>query len=209
MNDLVTIKEIQEDPLRIATLCYLPVPGDGRDKTLVTFRPLLARDARRLGQYFLGLSDETRRRYGPHPFDQATADMLCAELNYAQTLRMLATLDLEEAEQVIAYFILVLGVLERDAARYARLAIPLAPDTDCTLAPSVADAFQSRGLGSLMMEHLIRVAVRLGRKRMVLMGGTQATNARAIHFYQKHGFRKVGEFEKPPGFNNYDMILEF
>jgi ribosomal protein S18 acetylase RimI-like enzyme len=71
----------------------------------------------------------------------------------------------------------------------------------------VSDEFQNRGLGSLMMKHVIAVARRLGRRRMILSGGTQATNARAIHFYQKHGFRKVGEFETP-GMNNFDMVLE-
>ena len=36
----------------------------------------------------------------------------------------------------------------------------------------------------------------------------QATNHRAIHFYQKHGFRKVGTFEHPAGQFNHDMILD-
>ena len=58
------------------------------------------------------------------------------------------------------------------------------------------------------MVQLKQFARQLGRTRMVLWGGTQATNDRAIHFYQKHGFRTVGEFQEPPGFNNYDMIMD-
>jgi GNAT superfamily N-acetyltransferase len=72
----------------------------------------------------------------------------------------------------------------------------------------VADAFQNQGVGSLLMARLIQIARRLGCKRMVLLGGTQAANHRAVHFYQKHGFRTVGTFEWPAGCDNYDMLLE-
>ena len=90
--------------------------------------------------------------------------------------------------------------------RYARLGIVLDDQSDCTLAPSVADEYQNRGLGSLIMDHLLDLMLRIGRKRLVLMGGTRAHNERAIHFYRKFGFRKVGEFDT--GVNNYDMIVE-
>jgi ribosomal protein S18 acetylase RimI-like enzyme len=57
-----------------------------------------------------------------------------------------------------------------------------------------------------MLNHLLNIARQIGRKRIVLMGGTQATNPRAIRFYQKFGFKTVGEFITD--INNYDMILE-
>jgi GNAT superfamily N-acetyltransferase len=165
-------------------------------------------DAQILGQYFLGLSDATQQLYGPHPFDQATADALCAQIDYADTIRLIATIGAGDGEQVIAYFILILGAREEEQERYNSLGLPLDSRTDCTLAPSVADAFQNQGVGSAMMRHLILVARRLGRRRMVLFGGTYATNHRAIHFYQKYGFGKVGTFEHPQGVYNHDMLLE-
>jgi GNAT superfamily N-acetyltransferase len=174
----------------------------------VTFRPLAASDAVALGRYFLSLSEETRRRYAPHPFDQATADRLCAEIDPADTLRMIATLGDTPDAQVIAYLILVPGVDAAECARYAAAGMALDDAGDCTLAPSVADAYQSRGVGSLLLPELLRIARRLGKARMVLMGGVQATNARAVHFYEKHGFRFVAPFEGPPGRLNYDMILD-
>jgi GNAT superfamily N-acetyltransferase len=171
----------------------------------------VASDAQTLGQYFLGLSGEARRFFGPHPLDQATADLLCAQIDYTDTIRMLATAGTGAegaAEQVVAYFILQLGVTGDERDRYHGVGISLDPQTDCTVAPSVADAFQSQDVGSLLMAHLIQIARRLGRKRMVLLGGTQAANHRAIHFYHKHGFRTIGTFEWPAGCNNYDMLLE-
>lgn len=170
-------------------------------------RPLQRGDAQILGRYFLGLSEATRRFYAPHAFDQQTADRICAELDNSQALRLLATLGSGEAEQVIGYFILVFGVHEGDRKRYERLGIALDAEGDCTLAPSVADAHQSAGLGSLMLEHLRQVARAFGRKRMVLWGGVRQDNPRAMHFYRKFGFVEKGEFHAG-GVDSYDMIAQ-
>jgi diamine N-acetyltransferase len=192
---------LRSDPMQVAaTLSYGGTP--------VLFRPVLPADAKILGDYFLSLSDQTKHRYGPHRFDRETAEELVATTDHAHTLRMIATVPSGATEQVIAYIILILGIREDDAARYTLLNMPLHADTDCTLAPSVADAYQSKGLGSLLLQHIKLMARRLGRTRMVLWGGTQATNERAIHYYHKHGFQTVGEFQEPPGHNNYDMIMD-
>jgi GNAT superfamily N-acetyltransferase len=211
---MFSISAIQTTPRCIAATFRLP------SGLPVTYRPLEAGDAAILGAYFLGLSEETKRRYGPHPFDQAAADRLTAAIDYHDTIRLIATIcpprdaspaapgEQQTTEQVIAYFIFVPGVLEADQARYSGLGLPLDLHSDCTIAPSVADACQNSGLGSLLMRRTVEIARNLGRRRMVLMGGVQAVNERGIHFYQKHGFRTVGAFENPPGFLNYDMILD-
>ncbi|MCL5273605.1 MAG: GNAT family N-acetyltransferase [Chloroflexi bacterium] len=174
----------------------------------VVFRPVTPEDRVMLGDYFTSLSNETRRRYGPHPFDRGTADRLCRTTDPAEVLRMIAITSGAVGERIIAYFILILGIRDDDAQRYLKLNLPLDAATDCTLAPSVADEYQSQGLGSVLMRQLIVLSRQLGRRRMVLWGGTQATNDRAIRFYHKHGFRTVGEFQEPLGFNNYDMIMD-
>lgn len=89
-----------------------------------------------MGRYFEGLSAETRRRFGPHPLDLATAAHLCATLNPAEYLRFVA---FHQAE-IVAYFILQLGITPHEAARYAARNLPLDPNTTATLAPSVAGA---------------------------------------------------------------------
>ena len=172
----------------------------------VTMRPMRSDDSIPFGAYLDSLSADTRSRYGPHPFNQETADAICATLDPSDILRMVATIPHNGEERVIAYILLKLGIHEDDGRRYKELGIPLAPDTDVTLAPSVADDYQNQGLGSLMMRHIIGIASRLGRQRIVLWGGVQATNARAIHFYEKWGFHKVGEFYTDK--NNHDMILD-
>jgi GNAT superfamily N-acetyltransferase len=160
----------------------------------ILIRPLRPNDGGRFGEYLLGLSEQTRARYGPHPFDQETADQICAALDPTDILRLVATVPGDGGERVIAYFLLKMGVLEFDRRRYEERGLPLDPDTDCTFAPSVADDYQNQGIGSRMLRHILQVTPSLGRRRIVLWYGVQATNDRAVHFYTKWGFRKVGEF---------------
>ena len=107
---------------------------------------------------------------------------------------------------MLAYFVVVFGVIESDRKRYGGDGMPLDGETDCSVGPSVADAYQNSGLGSLVMRHLLDAARRMGFKRMLLLGGVRQHNKRAIHFYEKFGFAKVREFTtRAP---NFDMIAD-
>ena len=204
MDTPISIAETQANPRCIA------VPIQAASGLTMTFRPVEPQDSQILGQYFLGLSENTISLYGPHPFDQATADHLCATINYADTIRMIATIPAGMQEQVIAYFILQLSVFEGEIQRYAQAGISIDSQVDCLIAPSVADAFQSQGLGTPLMRHMFQVARRLGRKHMLLMGGVYEHNARAVHYYQKVGFKTVGTFVASwaKGRPSYDMYVD-
>ena len=77
---------------------------------------------------------------------------------------------------------------------------------DFTIAPSVADHYQSKGIGSKMLQFVIDDIKAKGAKRLVLWGGVQKTNVKAIRFYSKFGFNTLGEFD----YNglNLDMSLD-
>jgi GNAT superfamily N-acetyltransferase len=205
MTTNLTSDLLTENPSLLTTPLRLP---NGQRALVRLQRPT---DAWLLTRYFTSLSAATRNCYGPHAFNYETACQLCATIDYHHTLRFIATTDADHSGQIIAYFILRLGVLENDRKRYAALGITLHDEEDTALAPSVADAYQSHGIGSLVMPHLLDAARRLGRQRIALWGGTQALNHRAIHFYEKFGFVKAGEFEitRKDGtvLNNYSMIL--
>ena len=201
MLDPLSLADMHADPTRVTAQFQL---STGQP---LTFRPLAADDAALLGQYFLGLSAETRRRFGPHALDQAAADQLCAEHDSLDALRMIAVLDAPQLA-VIAYLILLRGVTEHDARRYQAHGRLLDPRTTCTVAPSVADAWQSQGLGPRLLGALIDVARRLGARTIVLMGGVQASNTRAVRLYQRLGFQQTATFEHPDDVLNYDMLLE-
>ena len=79
-------------------------------------------------------------------------------------------------------------------------------NTTITFAPSVADAFQNSGLGSKMFSAILEDLKELSFKNIVLWGGVQATNTRAIHFYEKNGFTRIANFWYDNK-DNIDMVL--
>lgn len=168
----------------------------------VALRALRSDDVDRLATYFEGLSPATTTRFQPHPLTRQQAALLCGAIGHdAQTLRFV----LEHDGAIIGYFILEPALQRVDAARYAAEGIALEAGRDLFFAPSVADAWQDRGLSSRAMPHLIRLAVSVGARSLVLMGGTQATNARAIRFYEKFGFVHHGGYQTEIW--NHDMRL--
>ncbi len=183
-------------PERITKTLHMP---DGQP---FDFRLLLEDDGPLIGKYFESLGDDTRTKFGPHPLDMATGHALCTELDYTKFLRMIAV----HQDTAIAYFILILDVRPGERNRYESYGITLVDNHDCIVAPSVADAYQNRGLGSVLMLRILDIVASLGFTRILLSGGTRATNLRAVHFYEKFGFREVGRFEN--SCDNIDMIRQ-
>jgi GNAT superfamily N-acetyltransferase len=189
----------------------LPVRSISFGDKEVILRPLAKSDEAALGDYFLGLSPQTRRVYAPHPFDRPTAESICTALGTPEGrswLRLVAVAD----RVIIGYFIVYLGLLDSDRERRYE---HLDARTACTLAPSVADAWQNCGLGSQLMTYAKECARALGKQIMVLMGGVREENPRAVHFYSKSGFRRVGEFVctatwegESKVINNFDMLVD-
>jgi RimJ/RimL family protein N-acetyltransferase len=156
-------------------------------------RPLQTGDAPALAALFLSLSPATKRLYGPHPFDQITADLLCASIaQEPHTTRFVAVLRDGQADAaIIGYMILTRQIHPDDQARHGH-ALDLA---HCAaFAPCIADAYQDQGIGTQMARHVLASGRQMGLRQVILMGGVQARNARGRHFYQKLGFRPVGEF---------------
>ena len=90
------LEDIDRHPQRASA--KIKLPGGGQ----MLLRPLRPDDAPMLGRYLLGLSHETVRVYGPHPFDQQTANRLCTDPHSAHTLRMLGIVDGEAGAEIIA-----------------------------------------------------------------------------------------------------------
>ena len=165
----------------------------GADATL---RSLHADDPDLLGAYFASLSSRTRDFYGPHRFDSETADRLCRETRTdTEVVRFVVTVRDGEGARIIAYFIVGFRMQDSDTKRYVARGTPLDDRTDAYLAPSVEDGYQDTGVGSAVMGHLVPWLRGLGRRRLMLLGGVQQRNERAIAFYRKWGFRIVGDFQ--------------
>ena len=165
-----------------------------------TIRLVTQEDLPDLDRYLNQLSEETRKRYGPHPFNLPTLQQL-----YLNQDDHRGYIVISEGE-IVAYTVVKLGYVDHDKQRLMSYGYELDHSKDCTIAPSVADAWQSKGVGGKMFKYVLDDLAQLGFKRVILWGGVQATNERAKRLYGTHGFQLQGQFENNG--QNYDMVLE-
>lgn len=155
-----------------------------------------------LYNYLQELSPLSRSRFGPHAYDLESLRQFYFGNNAPAAFMVRHAVN----GSLIAYAILKTGFLEHDAPRLQSYGIQLDAETDSTLAPSVADAWQSKGIGSALLEYIIHEARSKGIRRIILWGGVQSGNTHAVRLYQKFGFRTLGSFEYYG--ENLDMVLE-
>ncbi|MDG4863739.1 GNAT family N-acetyltransferase [Streptomyces sp. T-3] len=205
---MLTLTEIAADPGLLTWQLRLQsrLARGERDGAEVTLRPLAPPDAERLGGFLADLSPQSRRFSTFDGYDLAAARELCAAIGRYDKLRLV----LEEAPggRIVGLLEFSLDLTAADIARHAQAGIRLDPATDCRFGPTLADDYQAKGVGTLLLPLLVETARRLGRTRIILWGGVLADNARALRFYEKNGFRRVGSFTGPDGMPSLDMILD-
>ncbi|MEV5816445.1 GNAT family N-acetyltransferase [Streptomyces mutabilis] len=196
---MLTLTEVADDPVILTSRVTL---DDGSD---VVFRPLVRADAERLAGFLSALSVESRRLSTFDGYDLTTALELCDAIARYDKLRLV----LEEVPsgRMVGLLEFSLDLHTEDIARFWEAGIRLAA-TDCRFGPTLADDYQGRGVGTQVFPLVTDVARRLGRKRIILLGGVLADNPRAIRYYQKNGFQSAGSFIGADGVRSLDMILD-
>jgi len=165
-------------------------------------RRLAVTDEPALLAYLDGLSAESRSRFGPHPFESETVQCICQNLPNDDVLRYVAV---SPNEEIVAYLLVKAGTLPEDRRRYENEGWVLDEKNTCTFAPSVADVWQSSGLGNAMFGIILEDLRAYPFRQMLLWGGVQASNERAIRYYTRNGFEAVGRFWHD-GKENLDMV---
>jgi ribosomal protein S18 acetylase RimI-like enzyme len=167
-------------------------------------RLLQQEDKESLYNYLQLLSPESRSRFGPHSFDWRTIHAIFDQAD--ETIQRYVAID-ETDQAIVAYMLIKQGMIEADQQRYSQRNIFFDPATTVTFAPSVADAWQSTGLGSAMTFFIEEDLKKKSIRHIILWGGVQATNTKAVSFYKKLGYQFIASFwfdEK----DNHDMIKE-
>ena len=155
----------------------------------------------KLEKYLAGLSIESKNRFGPHEFN---AESLLQLLNSPLYTQFIAINYVDD--EVVAYTIVKSGWVDFDGERLRSYGL-YPEETDFTIAPSVADAYQNKGMGTAFFNYQIRNLKSYAfMRRLILWGGVQKRNERAVQFYNKLGFQLLGEFEHNG--SNFDMMLE-
>jgi ribosomal protein S18 acetylase RimI-like enzyme len=168
----------------------------------VDIRLLTESDNEKLFEYFdKHFSKESRSRFGPHSFDRETINTICQQPN-GEITRYVAV---DEEENIIAYMLIKQGMIDWDMNRYASRQQSYDHNTSVTFAPSVADAWQSSGLGSVMNDIIEDDLRKRNIKNIILWGGVQATNDKAVNFYKKLGYQFIASFWHD-GKDNHDMV---
>lgn len=168
----------------------------------IILRKLTFNDLDQLVEYLQHLGPETLKRFGPHGFDkQSVSELYQNPDQYTGYIAINA-----ETSGIIAYSVIKSGYLEHDGYRLQSYGLTPDEKTDCTFAPSVADQWQSQGIGNSLFHFLLSELKARGFRRIILWGGVQSDNYKAVNYYLKNGFIKLGQFEYN-GMND-DMILE-
>jgi diamine N-acetyltransferase len=159
-------------------------------------------DYSKLAGYLQQLSAATKKRFGPHLFDEQS---IIDFYKNAGDITGYTAYDIE-TEKMIAYAVIKTGYLLHDSTRLQSYGLSLSNKTDCTLAPSVADAWQGCGVGNALFQYILPQLKHAGILRIILWGGVQADNERAVNYYTKNGFKILGSFDCNG--LNYDMVLD-
>ncbi len=170
-------------------------------------RPLIPGDVEKLARFLADLSPESRRLSTFSSYDRATARELCDAIARYDKLRFAVVEQTAPDEPIVGLLEFSFDLTAGDILRYTKHNSPLNPATDCRFGPTLADEWQNRGIGSLLLPPLFAVARRFGRTRIILWGGVLADNARAIRYYAKNGFVHVGNFRNDEGLACCDMIV--
>lgn len=167
-----------------------------------SLRKLTPGDFSALSIYLQQLSAQTKKRFGPHPFDErSVVEFYNSSENYFGYVAQ----DMEE-NRIIAYSALKTGYLEHDRQRLESYGLQLSHTTDCTFAPSVADNRQGMGIGNGLLRFIIADLKIRGINRIILWGGVQTDNEQAVNYYVRNGFKILGQFSHNG--ENYDMVFE-
>lgn len=166
----------------------------------VTIRPLEKGDADALFKYLGEFSEVTKRRFGPHSFEEAAIRAICDNLDPSDCFRVVCF----AKGRCVAYALLKLGLLEADAQRLLSYGLETSGQVFATYAPSVAESHQGLGVAELMLRYLEDKTREDNVTQIVLWGGVQQGNPRAVRFYEKNGFVKVGSFDLNGG--DDDMV---
>jgi len=167
-------------------------------------RPLEADDVNKLDDFLSGLSEETKRLITAPDADLPTATELCDAINKYDKLRFV--LEATPENRIIGLLEFSFGIPDGDIRRFKTASYMLDENTDCRFGPTLADNYQNKGLGTSLFSYITEIARQFGKKRIILWGGVLKDNARAVHYYKKHGFKIVGTFSDK-GDEMLDMIL--
>lgn len=146
----------------------------------VFLRPEHSNDTEMLWDMFSTLTEESLDNR-IHPFTRERIERWTSNIDYDKNLPMLALIQEGGKERIIGSA--SLSFHSQESTRHkAELGI------------TIHDDYQNQGLGTTMIKHLLDIAQKKKLKKIYLRVDTE--NSRAMHVYEKCGFRIEAKLEK-------------
>ena len=162
-------------------------------------RLLTAEDFPMVLSYLQAFDAQTARFFAPHP-----SDLRSIQAFYEDPLhRGWCAVD-EASGSLTGYAILRLDITMHDRERMAGYGFRLDSRIDASFAPSVAMVARGTGLADALWLRVLQDAMDHGRRRIFLWGGVKMENQRAMRFYERLGFIRIGDFHHEG--ENIDMV---
>ena len=133
---------------------------------------------------------------------------MCQSIGRYDKLRFVVIQPPNAGGLVIGLFEFSFDLVAADINRFRTYGIELYPATDCRFGACISDSYQGQGGGSALFPFVAGVARQFCQRRIILWGGVHAGNQRAIRYYNKNGFRRVGAFTNSQGIKCYDMLYD-
>lgn len=170
-----------------------------RNLITVMTRLFTVEDHLKLFHYLHSFDEQSARFFAPHP-----SDLTSIQTFYEDPLhRGWCAVD-NISGSLVGYAILRLDIPTHDRERMAGYGFRPDSRIDASFAPSVAAESRGTGLADELWSRVLRDAFEHGRRRIFLWGGVKAENHRAIRFYERHGFIRIGVFYHEG--ENVDMV---
>ena len=145
----------------------------------VVLRPELSTDTEMLWEMFSTLTEESLDNL-IHPFTKERIEGWTSNIDYGKNLPVLALIQENGKERIIGSS--SLSFHSQESTRHkAELGI------------TIHDDYQNQGLGTTMIKHLLEIAQKK-LKKIYLRVDTK--NSKAIHVYEKCGFKIEAKLEK-------------
>ena len=166
----------------------------------LNFRLIEKNDEIILGDYFLSLSDKSKKWFSPHSFDRKTAKNICYKKD-----KLYKRIIVIHNKKIVGYCVLSLEYRYWEKFRYKDQFLE---KNVCEIAPSVLDCYQNMGIGKEMVTYIIKFAKSYNKKVILLWGGVVVENDRAFNFYKKLNFQIARKWFHPQKkIYCYDMFL--
>lgn len=167
-------------------------------------RELRAKDKKQLYNFLIKLSKNSLLKSFRNSNLKKTAEEYCKAIGKYDKYRYI----LLNGNKIIGLFEFSLDLSSEDIERFKKYTEIPKIEKICRWGLTITDEYQNQKIAQNTFKIMKQIAKSFKKTHIILLGGVYTTNERAIHFYEKVGFKKIGTFKDKSNNKSIDMILK-